>query len=202
VTRASPRRDQSLRGHTSDEAEGFPRHSPPPVASSLHEADGEGFAVMSGIDPRSHLRGGQLFTRQGISLSPVMSSCDFGHEPVAHSGSPRRHGCRTISSSSRSGEEGRRMASEDSERRSRRSAFPAGFPHHRVVTARIMRASTSGYSDLPAHSRLRTARSPVRGAAPLACQGDSYLRTVIVTAAVYRRLDSGLRHPKVANPSS
>src|ERR687892_2775445 len=33
-----------------------------------------------------------------------------------------------------------------------------------------------GYSGFPAYSRLRTIPSPVRGAAPLACQGDSYLR--------------------------
>jgi len=45
----------------------------------------------------------------------------------------------------------------------------------------------------PAYSRLRTASSPMRGAAPPACQEASYLRTVIVTAAVYRRLDSELR---------
>jgi hypothetical protein len=32
------------------EAEGFPRHYPPPIASSLYETDGEGFAVMSGIE--------------------------------------------------------------------------------------------------------------------------------------------------------
>jgi hypothetical protein len=68
VAEASPRRDQSLRGHTFTKAEGFPRHGPPPIASSLVETDGEGFAVMSGIDVQSHLRTGQLFTRQGISL--------------------------------------------------------------------------------------------------------------------------------------
>src|SRR5919204_4330085 len=45
----------------------------------------------------------------------------------------------------------------------------------------------------PAYSRLRTAPSPVRGAAPSACLRASYLRTVIVTAAVYRRLGSELR---------
>src|SRR5581483_3275014 len=32
----------------------------------------------------------------------------------------------------------------------------------------------------PAYSRLRTASSPMRGAAPPACLGASYLRTVIV----------------------
>jgi hypothetical protein len=61
-TGASPRRDQSLRGHASrkGEAEGFPRHYPPSVASSLIEAAGEGFAVMSGIDVWSRLRTGQV----------------------------------------------------------------------------------------------------------------------------------------------
>ena len=45
----------------------------------------------------------------------------------------------------------------------------------------------------PAYSRLRTTPSPVRGAAPSACLRASYLRTVIVTAAVYWRLGSELR---------
>src|SRR5215216_4545351 len=53
----------------------------------------------------------------------------------------------------------------------------------------------------PAYSRLRTASSPMRGAAPLSCLGASYLRTVIVTAAVYWRLGSELRPPKGADPS-
>ena len=34
-TGASPHRDQSLRGHTAEAAEGFPRHRPPALASSL-----------------------------------------------------------------------------------------------------------------------------------------------------------------------
>jgi len=46
VTEASPRRDQSLRGHTAKAAEGFPRHYPP--ATPLEEV-GLGFAVMSGF---------------------------------------------------------------------------------------------------------------------------------------------------------
>ena len=48
VTGASPRRDQSLRGHTAEAAEGFPRHYPPAIVSSLVETTGLGFAVMSG----------------------------------------------------------------------------------------------------------------------------------------------------------
>ena len=35
-----------------DEAEDFPRHYPPSMASSLVEAAGEGFAVMSGLSLR------------------------------------------------------------------------------------------------------------------------------------------------------
>jgi hypothetical protein len=47
---ASPRRDQSLRGHTHlARAEDFPRHCPPAPAPSLIGAAGEGFAVMSGL---------------------------------------------------------------------------------------------------------------------------------------------------------
>jgi len=50
ATGASPRRDQSLRGHTAQlhAAEGFPRHYPSAVVSSLVETAGVGFAVMSG----------------------------------------------------------------------------------------------------------------------------------------------------------
>src|SRR5437870_2017615 len=36
--------------------------------------------------------------------------------------------------------------------------------------------SSGGYTAFPAYSRLRTAASPLRGAAPPACQGASYLR--------------------------
>jgi hypothetical protein len=68
VTRASPRRAQSLRGHTSEEAEGFPRHYPPAIASSLVRGSRVGLRRYEWVTRRSHLRGGQLFTRQGISL--------------------------------------------------------------------------------------------------------------------------------------
>ena len=54
-------------------------------------------------------------------------------------------------------------------------------------------ASSAGFSEFPAYGQMRTASLPMRGAA-------IYLRTVIVTAAVYRGLDSKLR-PK-ANLSS
>jgi len=47
----------------------------------------------------------------------------------------RRRKDRTISSSSGLAEEGRRMVSEDSRLLSRSRAFPAGFPHPRIVTA-------------------------------------------------------------------
>ena len=48
---ADPWEGQSLRGHTVAEApaEGFPRHRPPSIASTLYEAAGVGFAVMSGF---------------------------------------------------------------------------------------------------------------------------------------------------------
>src|ERR1039458_2039910 len=51
VTGASPRRVQSLRGHTACgiAAEGFPRHYPSAYVSSLVETAGVGFAVMSGF---------------------------------------------------------------------------------------------------------------------------------------------------------
>ena len=43
---------QSLRGHTSCEAVGFPRHYPLTIASSLHETVSLGSAVMSGLSLR------------------------------------------------------------------------------------------------------------------------------------------------------
>jgi hypothetical protein len=88
--------------------------------------------------------------------------------------------------------EGRRMVSEDPH--DWRRGFPAGCPHSHIVTAVIdRRRVVKRCSGFPAYSRLRIASSPMRGAAPFACQRASYLRTVIVTAAVYRRLDSELR---------
>jgi len=55
VTAASPRRAQSLRGHTFDtKAEDFPRHHPSFLLNGL------GFAVMSGVDARRRRRAGQL----------------------------------------------------------------------------------------------------------------------------------------------
>jgi len=54
--------------------------------------------------------------------------------------------------------------------------------------------SSARYSEFPAYSQMHTALLPERGAAII------YLRTVIVTAAVYRGLVSELR-PK-ANPST
>ena len=68
VTDASPRRDQSLRGHSSEEPEDFPRHYPPSLASSLIEAAGVGFAVMSGCTHEVTSVQGNSLTRQGISL--------------------------------------------------------------------------------------------------------------------------------------
>ena len=51
------------------------------------------------------------------------------------------------------------------------------FRTRRIVTAHRERVPTRS-SGFPAYSRLRTAPSPVRGAAPLACQEASYLRHV------------------------
>ena len=52
---------------------------------------------------------------------------------------------------------------------------------------------SAGYSDFPAYSQMLTARLPMRGAA-------IYLRTVIVTAAVYRGLASLLRTEVLTTP--
>ena len=75
VTDASPRRVQSLRGHTAvASGRGLPTALPAVCGLALYEAAGEGFAVMSGIDTRDHSRAGQPFTRQGISLELVPMS--------------------------------------------------------------------------------------------------------------------------------
>src|ERR1051325_4003883 len=83
-----------------------------------------------------------------------------------------------------------------------RSAFPAGFPHpsrchhgKRPVGRHEVVRDTPGF---PAYSQMRTAPLPARGATfclrTLHCPlQTSHLRTVIVTAAVYRGLDSRLR---------
>src|SRR2546427_12719271 len=83
-----------------------------------------------------------------------------------------------------------RMVSEDSRAEAR--VFPADCPHPTHFHCRLS-ASSAGFSEFPAYGQMRTASLPMRGAA-------IYLRTVIVTAAVYRGLDSKLR-PK-ANLSS
>jgi hypothetical protein len=68
-----------------------------------------------------------------------------------------------------------------------------------IFTARThenkVRRVPDGYSGFPAYSRMLTTLLPMRRAA-------FYLRTVIVTAAVYRGLVSELRRPKTANPST
>src|SRR6266550_1110466 len=62
----------------------------------------------------------------------------------------------------------------------------------RIFTA-VYTASSAGFSEFPAYSQMHTAPLPVRGAA-------IYLRTVIVTAAVYRGLDSRLRPEGLTSP--
>jgi hypothetical protein len=78
-------------------------------------------------------------------------------------------------------EESRRMVSEDSHIGSNRSGpFLLVFRTSHIVTV-VHRSnvtfaddttSSGGFTGFPAYSRLRTAPSPVRGAAPLSCQGD------------------------------
>ena len=77
----------------------------------------------------------------------------------------------------------------------------------RIVTVHVvapyeggvtMRTSTARYTGFPAFGRLHLPRSLSEGAAQLHSIGV-YLRTVIVTAAVYRGLGSELR--LAANPS-
>src|SRR5271165_1261587 len=69
------------------------------------------------------------------------------------------------------------------------------FCTHGIVTVPATWDGTRslGYSVFPAYSQMRTARLPVRGA-------TIYLRTVIVTAAVYRGLASLLRTEVLTTP--
>jgi hypothetical protein len=68
------------------------------------------------------------------------------------------------------------MVSEDSQQLFAAESFLLVFRTCRIVTANEAVAQDS--PGFPAYSRLRTARSPVRGAAPPACLGASYLRHV------------------------
>ena len=72
-------------------------------------------------------------------------------------------------------------------------AFPADYLHPQIVTASRNRAryqptSTEGYSGVPAFSRVHDALVTQRWAVL-----RNYLRTVIVTAAVYRGFGRELR---------
>ncbi len=64
--------------------------------------------------------------------------------------------------------------------------------HTLTVSMRCDRTSTTGYTGVPAYSQLLTAASLLRRADPSHEGGVVYLRTVIVTAAVYWGLVSKL----------
>jgi hypothetical protein len=122
--RASPRRDQSLRGHTPpgiSRSRGLPTASPAGCRLLLVKAAGEGFAVMSGS---SH------------GIAPVQGNYSPDKE-FRSSHSPGRPGGRTISSTLTSMRVGWRMASEDSRNRD-------GFRWFMVCcTNAILRSPTS-----------------------------------------------------------
>ena len=85
-------------------------------------------------------------------------------------------------------------------------AFPADCPHrtdcHSPAPAHVGcdTASTAGYSGFPANSQLLFAGSLPQGAGPGRVSRVFYLRTVIVTAAVYRGLGSELRPEGLTPP--
>ncbi len=64
---------------------------------------------------------------------------------------------------------------------------------HTVLTGCDNEPGNAGYSGFPAFSQLHFSGSLLEGAVPGARPGCRYLRTVIVTAAVYRGLGSELR---------
>ena len=96
---ASPRRDQSLRGHTAEAAEDFPRHYPP--ANLLA---GEGFAVMSGCAHGvTSMQGSFIYpTRNFATLGTFVTPTQLSACVVVRSFLPDsscRHEVRTVSSS-------------------------------------------------------------------------------------------------------
>ncbi len=98
ATGASPRRAQSLRGHTSEEAEDFPRHYPPTKLLV-----GEGFAVMSGFAHGVASAWGSCVypTRNFATLGILVTPHSAGYRSVARSflpDSPCRHEDRTVPS--------------------------------------------------------------------------------------------------------
>ncbi len=91
------------------------------------------------------------------------------------------------------------MASEDSELTAmlNNSAFPADCPHRTDFHCLegeyfTFLASTAGFSEFPAYSQLHFQNHFWKGQCPGTYRAR-YLRTVIVTAAVYRGLGSELR---------
>jgi hypothetical protein len=71
-----------------------------------------------------------------------------------------------------------------------------GFPRHSPSLACVRRIGVRRYERVYTRGRPRAGQ-----VVNLPDKEFRYLRTVIVTAAVYRRFGSELRDPKVANPS-
>src|SRR6266496_608369 len=121
-------------------------------------------------------------TRQGISLQVLFGHVRTEQHFLWMPFPACRHAEGTISSSAT------RMSGVWSLRiPANLRAFPADCPHPTHFHCRPKPTSSAGYSEFPAYSRMHTASLPMRGAA------NYYLRTVIVTAAVYRGLGSRLR---------
>jgi hypothetical protein len=93
------------------------------------------------------------------------------------------------------------MVSEDARSAWVGRAFPADFPH--LAHCHCSRLWERVVEDSRVFQHIAGCaphRHRCGGQLPLACLGDSYLRTVIVTAAVYRRLGSGLRSEELTPP--
>ena len=127
-------------------------------------------------------------TRQGISLTLLL---DFASPTVRRPGvgggsflppSACRHAVRTLSSLVRSRTERRvwREVSEDSVSVLLDTAFPADCLHSARCHCHLAMTSSGRYSGVPANSQILLRQR-------------SHLRTVIVTAAVYRGFGSQLR---------
>jgi hypothetical protein len=165
-TEASPFYGISRYGAMSGWTEGFPRHRPPSVASSLVEAAGEGFAVMSGCARRiAPTQGNFRYLTRNFARTVVAQHICTTDSRWRRGSPSRRRECRTISSSRWLEREGRRMASEDSPDTSGVQSLSCWLsaPRTSSLTAWSVVEDPPGF---PAHSRLRTAPSPMRGAAP------------------------------------
>ncbi len=169
---------ESLRGQSS--AHFFRAELQKVLPSVLPAASAQrrwGFTDLSRFTARDRSRAGQFLTRQGISLTLLLRSLLWSGGWSFLPASACRHAGRTVSSTYQTDSSGVawRTVSEDPTSPTT-EGFPAGCPHSEHFYCHEV-ASSQRYSEIPAYSQV-SLRQRV------------HLRTVIVTAAVYRGFDS------------